>query len=82
MSRFDGVGNLAQDSGLQGVGESGDATGPDAAADVQANVNQSGRLQLLWRTNGNWAGSCRSLVVRLGFAGWTGVDAIFTVRFS
>jgi hypothetical protein len=62
--------------------DSGEPIGPDAAADVQANVNQSGRLQLLWRTNGTWAGSCRSLVVRLGFAGWTGADANFTIRFA
>ena len=61
---------------------SGEPIGPDAAADVQPNVNPNGRLQLLWRTNGSWAGSCRSLVVRLGFAGWTGADASFTIRFA
>ena len=32
--------------------------------------------------NGSWAGTCQSLVVRLGFTGWTGADAIFTVRFA
>ena len=61
---------------------SGEPIGTDAPADVQANANPNGRLQLLWRTNGNWAGTCRSLVVRLGFTGWTGADAIFTLRFA
>jgi hypothetical protein len=61
---------------------SAEPIGPDAAADVQPNVNPNGRLQLLWRTNASWAGTCRSLVVRLGFTGWTGADAIFTVRFA
>jgi virginiamycin B lyase len=62
--------------------ETGEPTGPDAPADVQANVTPGGRLQLLWRTSGGWAGGCRSLVVRLGLAGWTGADAIFAVRFA
>jgi virginiamycin B lyase len=62
--------------------QSGDPAGPDQPADVQANVNPSGRLQLLWRTNGSWAGSCRSLVVRLGFSGWSAAEAVFTVQFA
>ncbi|HEX5937470.1 MAG TPA: hypothetical protein VFZ75_07270, partial [Actinomycetota bacterium] len=62
--------------------ESGDPAADDQAADVQANVNPGGRLQLVWRTKANWADSCRSLVLRFGFTGWTGADANFTVRFA
>ncbi len=29
-----------------------------------------------------WGGTCRSLVVRLGLAGWTDADAVFTLRFA
>jgi virginiamycin B lyase len=56
--------------------------GDEQPADVQANVSQSGRVQLLWRTRANWAGSCRSLVVRFGYTGWTNADAVFTVQFA
>jgi virginiamycin B lyase len=58
-----------------------EAIGDDAAADVQANVN-NGRLLLLWRTGAGWGGSCRSLVVRFGFDGWSAADAVFTLRFA
>jgi virginiamycin B lyase len=58
-----------------------DPTGSDTAADVQANLN-NGRLLLLWRTGADWGGSCHSLVVRFGFDGWAGADAVFTLRFA
>jgi hypothetical protein len=60
----------------------GDVTAPDEAADVQANIMNNGRLQLLWRTGAGWGGTCRSLVVRLVFDGWSDADAVFTVRFA
>jgi len=60
----------------------GEATGPDAAANVQANLTNNGRLLLQWRTGAGWSGTCRSLVVRLGLNGWTGADAVFTLRFA
>jgi hypothetical protein len=60
----------------------GDTATGDTAADVQANVTNDGRLQLLWRTGAGWSGTCRSLVVRLGFGGWSDADAVFTLRFA
>jgi hypothetical protein len=60
----------------------GEATTADVAADVQANVTNDGRVQLLWRTVSGWGGTCRSLVVRLGFDGWSSADAVFTLRFA
>ena len=61
----------------------GQATGPDQPANVQANLNtNNGRLMLQWRTIAGWAGTCRSLVVRFGLNGWTGADAVFTLRFA
>ena len=62
--------------------ETDEPAGEEQSADVQANVNQAGRLQLRWGTSANWAGSCRSLVVRFGYAGWSDADAVFTVRFA
>ena len=62
--------------------ETHESIGDEQPAEVQANVNQSGRVQLLWRTRANWAATCRSLVVRFGYQGWTGADAVFTLRFS
>lgn len=59
----------------------GEPTTPDAPADVQANLTK-GRLQLQWRTGAGWGGTCRSLVVRLGFEGWSDADAVFTIRFA
>jgi hypothetical protein len=35
-----------------------------------------------WHTETGWGGSCRSLVIRLGLSGWSGADAVFTVRFA
>ena len=62
---------------------SGDPTGPDQAASVQPNLNtNNGRLMLQWRTGSGWDGTCRSLVVRFGLAGWSGADATFTLRFA
>jgi virginiamycin B lyase len=59
-----------------------DAVGPDGAADVQATITGSGKLQLLWRTSAGWAGTCRSLIVRFGLNGWTDADAVFTLHFA
>ncbi len=59
----------------------GETIGADRPANVQANVT-NGRLLLQWRTAAGWGGSCRSLVVRLGFSGWSTADAEFTVRFA
>jgi virginiamycin B lyase len=60
----------------------GEATGPDVAANVETNLTNNGRLLLQWRTGSGWGGTCRSLVVRLGFDGWTGADALFTLHFA
>ena len=60
----------------------GDPTGPDQPASVQANLSNNGRLMLLWRTGSGWGGTCRSLVVRFGLDGWSGADAVFTLRFA
>jgi virginiamycin B lyase len=60
----------------------GEAIGPDTAADVQANINDDGHLLLQWRTGAGWNGSCRSLVVRSGFDGWSDADAVFTIQFA
>ena len=60
----------------------GEVTTPDSAADVQANVTNNGRLQLLWRTGAGWGGTCRSLVLRLGFNGWSDAEAVFTLQFA
>ncbi|HWL91245.1 MAG TPA: PxKF domain-containing protein [Actinomycetota bacterium] len=60
----------------------GERTGPDSAANVQTNLTNKGRLLLRWRTRAGWGGSCRSLVVRLGFNGWSGAEAEFTIRFA
>ena len=34
-----------------------------------------------WRTERAWAGTCRTLTLRFVATGWTGVDAVFLVRF-
>ncbi len=60
----------------------GEATGPDGPANVQANVQGNGRLMLPWRTGADWGGTCRALVVRLAFAGWSDADAVFELRFA
>jgi virginiamycin B lyase len=54
----------------------------EQAASVQANLSNNGRLMVQWRTEAGWAGSCRSLVIRLGLGGWSDADAVFTVRFA
>jgi virginiamycin B lyase len=59
-----------------------EATGPDSAATVKTHLTKHGHLLLQWRTDAGWTGTCRSLVVRLGFNGWTGADAVFTLRFK
>lgn len=56
--------------------------GIDTPAIVKTQLSKDGRLHLQWRTGAGWGGSCRSLVVRLGFAGWSDADASFTVRFA
>ena len=59
-----------------------EATGPDVPANVKTNLTTNGRLLLQWRTDAAWAGTCRSLVVRFGFNGWSGADAVFTLHFA
>jgi streptogramin lyase len=60
----------------------GEATSPDGPANVQANVQGNGRLMLQWRTGAGWGGSCRALVVRLAFPGWSDADAVFRLHFA
>jgi virginiamycin B lyase len=60
--------------------ETGAPTGPDEPASVKANLSGNGRLMLL--TDGGWGGSCRSLVVRLAYDGWSSADAVFKLHFS
>ena len=62
--------------------ETGAPTGPDEPASVQANLSGNGRLVLLWQTGGGWGGSCRSLVVRLAYDGWSSADAVFKLHFA
>jgi hypothetical protein len=62
--------------------ETGDPVGPDEAANVRADIGGNGRLLLQWRTGAGWGGSCRSLVVRLAFPGWSDADAVFTLHFA
>jgi virginiamycin B lyase len=62
--------------------DTGEATGPDELADARAALGASGHLLLQWRTGAGWGGSCRSLVVRLAFDGWSDADAIFKLRFA
>jgi hypothetical protein len=57
-------------------------TGSDEAANVKTTLTNNGRLLLQWRTGAGWGGTCRSLVVRFGLNGWTGADAVFTLRFA
>jgi virginiamycin B lyase len=59
-----------------------EAVGPDANADVRAHMNHDGHLLLRWRTAAGWSGSCRSLVLRFGFDGWSDADAVFTLHFA
>ena len=59
-----------------------EATVPDTTADVRASLIDAGRLLLQWRTDADWAGSCRSLVVRFGLEGWSDADAVFTLHFA
>jgi hypothetical protein len=40
------------------------------------------RLKRLWRNGADWGGTCRALVVRLAFAGWSDADAVFELRFA
>jgi hypothetical protein len=49
---------------------------------VKTTLTNNGRLLLQWRTGAGWGGTCRSLVVRFGLNGWTGADAVFTLRFA
>lgn len=58
-----------------------ETVGADEAADVQANITGGGRLMVQWRTGAGWAGTCRSLVLRFAWNGWTDADASFTLRF-
>jgi len=60
----------------------GGAVGADQPATVSTNLSSNGRLMVQWRTGSGWGGTCRSLVVRFGLNGWTGADAVFTVRFA
>jgi len=60
----------------------GEAIGPDTSADVRAQINNHGHALLQWRTSAGWRGSCRSLVVRFGFDGWSDADAVFTLQFA
>jgi sugar lactone lactonase YvrE len=71
--------------GFPGVHETDCATraviGPDEPADVQANLSRTGRLLLQWRTGAGWAGTCRSLVLRFAWTGWSEADAVFTLHY-
>ena len=57
------------------------ALGTPIAADARPMTRLSD-LVVRWRTERAWAGTCRTLTLRFGAPGWTGVDAVFLVRFS
>ncbi|HET9671761.1 MAG TPA: PxKF domain-containing protein, partial [Actinomycetota bacterium] len=57
------------------------AVGAEEPANVQANLSGGGRLLLQWRTGAGWAGTCRSLVLRFAWDGWSDADAVFTLHF-
>jgi hypothetical protein len=54
---------------------------PLVPADSRVQVKH-GTLDIRWRTERSWAGTCRTLVLRFVAPGWTGVDAVFVARFS
>jgi virginiamycin B lyase len=58
----------------------GERSGEAAAAEADASVSAAGRVHVLWRTDAAWAGSCRSLVLRFAWDGWSDAEAVFTIR--
>ncbi len=43
---------------------------------------KQGGLDVRWRTDREWTGSCRAFVLRFTPAGWSGTDAVFVARFG
>ncbi len=57
------------------------AIGEPEPADVKLQLKQGG-LDVRWRTDREWTGSCRAFVLRFTPAGWSGADAVFVARFG
>lgn len=57
------------------------ALGPASPADARLSTRQD-LLVTRWRTEREWAGTCRALTFRFVTSGWTGADATFVVAFS
>ncbi|MET0476001.1 MAG: hypothetical protein ABW001_15325 [Mycobacterium sp.] len=56
------------------------ALGPLESVESRLQVKQGG-LDVRWRSERAWEGTCRALVLRFVAPGWTGVDAVFVTRF-
>jgi hypothetical protein len=48
----------------------------------RVNASNGGHLELVWKTDRAWAGTCRRLVLSFAPEGWNTADATFLVRFS
>ncbi len=46
------------------------------------NVGAGGHVEVVWKTDKAWEGTCRRLVVRLAPDGWNSASATFLVRFG
>jgi virginiamycin B lyase len=55
--------------------------GEPELADVKLQLKQGG-LDVRWRTDRAWTGSCRAFVLRFTPSGWSGTDAVFVARFG
>jgi virginiamycin B lyase len=55
--------------------------GEPEPADVKLQLKQGG-LDVRWRTDRAWTGSCRAFVLRFTPEGWSGADAVFVARFG
>jgi virginiamycin B lyase len=53
---------------------------PGAGGKVQA--SSGGHVELVWKTDRAWRGTCRRLVLSFAPEGWNTADAMFLVRFN
>jgi streptogramin lyase len=58
-----------------------EAVGP-AQSTGRAGVSNGGHVELQWKTEKEWKGTCRRLVVSFAPSGWNTADAVFLVRFT
>ena len=60
----------------------GSAVGSSVPADVRTRVAHQGTLELRWRTERAWGGTCRSLTLMFAAPDWQGVPATFLVSWA